>query len=185
MDDFGTSEEDNDVNKYKTEKLKSELEELNRHLMLERIEKEEMRKKMSRDRDELISELRSTDETRRKLQGEIANLQNDLAKKEVRIEEGKRHIQRIQREHEVDIRDKDKLVQDKESEINRLGEFLDAYNGLLSDELKEKKERREDYFNKHSKLKHSKTLTLYIRISNFNIRILFIIYLDTTLITNY
>jgi uncharacterized protein YlxW (UPF0749 family) len=57
------------------------LEELNRHLKLERIEKEEMRKKMSRDRDELISELRSTDETRRKLQGEIANLQNDLAKK--------------------------------------------------------------------------------------------------------
>jgi hypothetical protein len=48
----------------------------------------------------------------------------------------------------VDIRDEEKLVQDKESEINRLGEFLDAYNGLLSDELKEKKERREDYFNK-------------------------------------
>jgi hypothetical protein len=90
IDDFGTSEEDNDVNKYKTEQLKLELEELNRHLMLERI-----------------SELRSTDKTRRKLQGEIANLQKDLAKKEIKIEEGKRYVQRIRQEHEVDIRDRE------------------------------------------------------------------------------
>jgi hypothetical protein len=53
-DDICTSEEDYDVNKYKADKLKSELEELNRKLLYERIEKEEMRKKMSRDRDELI-----------------------------------------------------------------------------------------------------------------------------------
>jgi hypothetical protein len=60
----------------------------------------------------------------------------------------KRHIQEIKRIHEVDIRDKEEMVKGKDSEINRLSEFLDAYNGVLTDEVKKKEEEREEYFNR-------------------------------------
>jgi hypothetical protein len=46
---------------YAAKGLKLELDELNRKLLFERIVKDEMRKKMSKDRDELMSELRSND----------------------------------------------------------------------------------------------------------------------------
>jgi hypothetical protein len=147
-DDMCLSEGEYDANKYRAEQLKLEIEELNKHLRLERIENEEIRKKLSRDRQELMAELRHNDETSRQLHGEIVNLQNNLAKKDIKIEEGMRYIRDLKARHEADLENKDKVVQDKETEINRLGEFLDAFNGIFTEELKEKKEKREEDFNR-------------------------------------
>jgi hypothetical protein len=54
------------------------------------------------------------------------------------------HIQNRKAQHEADLKNKDKAVQDKETELNRHREFLDAFNVIFLDELKQKKgkERR-------------------------------------------